>query len=121
MRCKALPHKYAVASECGWNHIDAGAFLNAAEEVHVLDGLTSGALDHVVDDRSDNQQARVFVRVQLDVTIVGALDIADIHPDALGQQPDEFFVRVRLFIGGTHGGERCAGSQLCVWSSLNSI
>lgn len=32
-------------------------------------GLTGGAFDHVVDHRRDDQQAGVFVRIQLDVAV----------------------------------------------------
>src|SRR5580698_531697 len=69
----------------------AGRFLAAQHQVHVLDGLSGGALHQIVDSADDNGAAGGGIELESDIAEVGAIHARQIGQAAGRIEPHEFF------------------------------
>src|ERR1051326_4311744 len=94
----------------------SSSFVEAAQEVHALHGLTGGALGEVVLGAEDEETARARVEAPGDLNEVGGLDVLGVGQCVAFEQPHErlFPVGVRVALADGRPERRVVGLVLQV-------
>ena len=84
--------------ECGRNEHQTRFFVQTEDDVHILDCLTRGALDHVVDRGAGNELADALVVVERNIAEIRVSHVMDVGALAVVEQSDKELVLVEVLI-----------------------